>query len=123
LSSRRSSATSRPRRKVLSLRDLAFEILPFRRHVAALVAEGTAPWWTLDGPGRALMAAMMLGFFDHPGAVFLNLRAAWVDAGLGLSLATALVVAGRLLRGSRPSRAPAPSAGPAPTGVDRGNRG
>ena len=81
---------------VLYLRDLSLEVLPLRRHVAEMVAGGTAPWWTPLVFGGAPTVATVHGLLYPPGAVFLILPVAWalkvfivghtLVAGLGLWL-------------------------------------
>lgn len=83
-----------PAENVLYLRDLSLEVLPLRRHVAEMVAEGTAPWWTPLVFGGAPMVAMVHGLLYPPSAVFFLLPAPWalkafivghdLVAGLGL---------------------------------------
>ena len=92
-----------PAENVLYLRDLWLEVLPFQRHVAEMVAAGTAPWWTPLVFGGAPTAAMVHGLFYPPNALFLALPAHWalktfvvahvLLAGLGLrALLRALAV-------------------------------
>jgi hypothetical protein len=48
---------------VLYLRDLSLEVIPLRRHVAAMVTGGTPPWWTPLLFGGVPTVAMVHGLF------------------------------------------------------------
>src|SRR5262249_15371631 len=62
---------------VLYLRDLTLEVLPLRRHVAALMSNGTPPWWTPELFGGVPTVAMVHGLLYPPSAVFFVLPVAW----------------------------------------------
>ena len=62
---------------VLYLRDLSLEVLPFRRHIAEMMAQGTPPWWSPLVFGGAPTVPMVHGLFYPPSAVFFVLPLPW----------------------------------------------
>src|SRR5262245_12921455 len=66
-----------PPDSVLYLRDLSLEVLPFRQHIAEMVAQGVPPWWTPMVFGGAPTVPMVHGLLYPPSVVFFVLPFHW----------------------------------------------